>query len=127
MACDRKVSLRILENFWRGCGHCHGERGASCPFDDVADSPNTDAGRERRFGVPMSAVLVFLLPLLTTIGGAYLLGHTLVLDSPQALSRSEVVGGSGGLLAGILLAKLIATVVSRRKPLSSTRSTRGHS
>ena len=92
-----------LEKFWFGCGHCHGIE--SCPAAQAAEQ----AGRQNPGGIRLvfSVIVVFILPLLTSITGAYLAGKWSSQDSGQSLAGWQAAGMLAGLAAGIGTAKLL--------------------
>jgi len=61
-----------------------------------------------------SSVGVFLLPLGTAIGGAYLAGRCFTGDSPAGLGLWQAAGLVAGLVAGAILAKGLLHVAQRR-------------
>jgi len=61
-----------------------------------------------------SAAVVFLLPILIAILGAYLFGTIWAEESFASLGRWQTGGAAAGLVAGVLLAKALQAVMARR-------------
>lgn len=98
--------MKFLERFWLGCGHCHGAQ--SCPLADKID-PAAVAAHEYGHGSALAAavILVFLLPMVAAIVGAYLAGQWLG-DGPESLLKTGQVGGAVvGFFVGVGVAKLV--------------------
>ena len=76
-----------------------------------------DAGRPGA-ALVVPAMVVFLLPLLTAIGGAYVAGHWWAGDSPGSLARWQTAGAVVGGLVGVGMAKLL--LVLRRRRVSTS-------
>jgi hypothetical protein len=98
--------MRFLERFWSGCGHCHD--GRDCPLATDA-APQTFGTREYDHGPALvgAVLLVFILPLATAIGGAFLAGRWLAGPAPQLLGLWQTGGAIVGFSAGVGLAKLV--------------------
>lgn len=101
--------LAIFEKSF-GCGHCHLHD--ACP---VADADANDSYHEHPtyegFGFLMSAMLAFVLPLMTAMAGAYLAGQCVSPSSVGSLGRWQALGMAGGLVMGVILAKLLLGLI----------------
>ena len=96
-----------LEKFWIGCGRCNGPE--ACPLAEPGECGPAGVRREELRGARfvVSVTAVFLLPLATAIGGAYLLGHWGADASFGSLGRWQTGGAVAGLLLGVGLARLL--------------------
>lgn len=98
--------MRFLERFWLGCGHCHG--GDSCP---LAKDIDPEAARKHEYGqgaaLVLAVILVFILPLATAIGGAYVVGEVLVGPARAGAGVWQLAGAVAGFFAGVGLARLV--------------------
>lgn len=109
-----------LENFWFGCGHCHGESG--CPYvhgEEVsADGCDRgEAGTEVNVSrLVFPAIVVFVFPLVTAVLGAYLSGRWWPAESPDTLGWHQACGLAAGLVIGVVLARIILREGRRRVP-----------
>jgi hypothetical protein len=105
--------VKFLERFWHGCGHCHGSE--TCPLLQEAEGPEQHSLPFGQ-GFPMAAASagVFLLPLGTAIGGAYLAGRCFASDSFVLLGLWQAAGLLVGLAVGALLAKGLLHIAQRR-------------
>jgi hypothetical protein len=112
--------MKFLERFWFGCGHCHG--GDGCPMVDSVN-PETGEPYETVHGPRLigTVILVFVLPLITAVGGAYLGGIWSADASKYLHSLAEVIGAVGGFLVGVGLAKLVFWTRDRRLPADGGR------
>lgn len=99
--------MRFLERFWFGCGHCRGD-GHGCP---VADSVDPESGEFRLTvrgpALVGTVILVFLVPPVTAIGGAYLAGHSWTGPSQLWLGLVQLGGAVAGFFVGVGLARLV--------------------
>ena len=117
---------KALERLWFSCGgqcHNHGDGGASCPLMDGGDPAQRLLDPEvRRFsegGALVSAsIAVFLLPLATAIGGAFLAGEYLASASVASVGWWQAAGLLAGLAVGVGLAKLVLRLVRSRQVVS---------
>jgi hypothetical protein len=109
-----------LERFWFSCEHC---RDASCPMADGSDGePGRMPGAGRRgTALVVPAMVVFLLPLLIAIGGAYGAGYWWAGDSPGSLARWQTAGAVVGGLVGVGMAKSLLGL--RRRWVSTNGGT----
>ncbi len=115
---------KALERLWFGCGggcHTHTDGGASCPLLDGADPTQRRLDPEaRRFStggaLAAAAAIVFLLPLATGIGGAFLAGRYLALVGPVGLWQAA--GLLAGLAVGVGAAKLLLFLMRSKPPIS---------
>ncbi len=89
--------MKWLERFWFGCGHCHGAD--SCPVARAAESDSA------RGGLAGAAVVVFLMPLVFAIVGAWLAGGRPVEGTLAVSSGWQMVGATVGLAAGVVMAR----------------------
>ena len=100
-----------------GCGHCHLHN--SCPIADADVSDPCDANPDGQgLGLLISASAVFLLPLATGIGGAFVAGEWLAGPSVGSLGRWQAGGLVGGLVLGMILAKLLLALRRRGQGIS---------
>ncbi|MCK4340518.1 MAG: hypothetical protein KAY37_02195 [Phycisphaerae bacterium] len=97
--------MKFLEKFWLGCAHCHGGHG--CPVAENVD-PETGEYRPTVHGAPLVGIvlMVFIVPPLTAIGGAYLAGKWAD-PSEAALGYWQTGGAVVGFFVGVGLAKLV--------------------
>lgn len=118
---DRSVSKeQVLALFEKslGCGHCH--LNDACPMadadvnDDCHQSPDRGGARYLT-----SAMLVFLLPLLTGIAGAFVAGRWSAASSPGSLDRWQMSGMFVGLLLGVLVARLLLSLIRQDEQTAS--------
>jgi len=87
-----------------GCGHCHLHDACPMVNADINDPCHVGSDHEG-LGFLASAVLVFVLPLLTGIGGAFAAGAWLAKASEVSLHYWQAVGMAGGLVFGVILAQ----------------------
>jgi len=102
---------KALQRLWFGCGgacHAHGQDQPTCPLLDTTDltaSVRDPAARRFSHGGPLAAAAatVFLFPLATAMGGAYLAGRYV----PPFLGYewAQLLGLLGGMAAGVGLAR----------------------
>ncbi len=100
--------VKWLERFWGGCGHCHGAE--SCPLMQAHENaPQFGEGAS----LVGAALTVFILPLALALIGAHLaeIWYAAAADVPAFVCH--LVGGSIGLLVGVILAKIIIACVRR--------------
>ncbi len=104
--------LKMLERFWFGCGHCDG--GASCPFasemEAAAKSPRIGMAR---LPIPLTAAMVFLFPLACAIAVGYLVSEAWAGETFRSECGWQALGGLGGLVVGVLIARLTLTILDR--------------
>ena len=118
--------MKFLERFWYGCGHCHGaEQGdgpASCPLMQDAQVNRWLDPEGRRFSqggaLVLAATTVFLLPLATAIGGAFVGGRYLAPASHTPVWAWQAIGMVAGLALGVGLAKLVLWLLRPRESVS---------
>ena len=116
---------KALERLWFSCGghcHTHTDGGASCPLLDGADPMQRLLDPEARrfssgFALVAACAAVFLLPLATAAGGAFLAGKYLA-ASAQSEGLWQMAGILAGLAAGIGLAKLLLFLTRSKKTLT---------
>ncbi len=97
--------MKLLERFWFGCGHCTGEE--SCPL--LQDAAKTYE-MHRWFRGPTLvgvALVIFIVPLASAIGGAFLAERLWADGTPEATQRWQIIGLFAGLIVGVALAKLL--------------------
>lgn len=88
------------------CGHCHLHD--SCPMADKdVNDPHVTNPDGKGLGLLKSASAVFLLPLAMGMGGAFVAGEWLADSSVGSLGRWQAGGMAGGLVLGVILAKLL--------------------
>ena len=98
--------MKMLERFWVGCGGCHGD-GHSCPYaDELAEAvqPPTGIGR---LPIALSALVVFLLPLLSAILAAHAAGKLVGERGDMIVTLAQGGGLAAGLVLGAGAAKLL--------------------
>ena len=107
--------MKFLERFWFGCGHCHGEQ--SCPLMEGVD-PESVGTRDYDHGAALigAVILVFILPLATAIGGAFLAGNWWAGPSRASLGLWQTIGAVVGFFIGVGLAKLVFWTRRRSLP-----------
>ena len=103
--------MKWLERFWFGCGHCHGTDG--CPWVQDGIAPDENAGGAR---LVLLSMVVFLLPLLTAMVGAYYVGAWQAGAGTVALGWWQALGAVIGFAAGIPIARLLVAVIRRINP-----------
>lgn len=116
---------KALERLWFSCGgqcHNYGDGGASCPLMDGADPCNgcsiPRCGGSVRAALVSASIAVFLLPLATAIGGAFLAGEYLASASVASVGWWQAAGLLAGLAVGVGLAKLVLLLVRSRQAVS---------
>jgi len=107
----------MLENFWHGCGHCHGPE--SCALADALEK-TAISGRPFSRGTPLvvTSITVFVLPLVlalvvSTTGGRWSVAVG------RSLALGQILGAAAGLAAGVAVAKLIVGALVWRARLST--------
>lgn len=105
--------MKFLERFWFGCAHCHDGHG--CHVGEHLD-PDTGEMITHVHGIPLTvlAVLVFIVPLLTAVSGAYLLDQWELDPSPLPAATTQIAGAVIGFFVGVSLARLVVWVCGRR-------------
>lgn len=95
--------MKFLERFWFGCGHCH--TGEGCPINDYVDEHGNLP--ETPHGLRLCAImlLVFILPLLTAIGGACLADYVIPPLGEPWQDFEQVGGAIVGFFVGVALAR----------------------
>lgn len=117
---------KALRRLWFSCGghcHTHSDGGASCPLMDGANPTQRSLDPQaRRFGaggaLVGAAMVVFLLPLVMAIGGAFLAGEYLAPPSSGAVGWWQAAGMLAGLVVGVAIAKLLLFLVRSRQTIS---------
>lgn len=105
--------LKMLERFWFGCGHCHGDK--PCALVDQIEAAEKSGSAYSHGGTLVAfASLVFLLPLATAAVGAYYAGKWWADDSFISLGLWQTLGMIAGLLAGTGFAKLVLSIHYKR-------------
>lgn len=98
--------MAILEKFFFGCGHCHGAE--SCPAVEAAEQAAREGGQACRGArMVLPAITVFLLPMVTAIGGAHLSASWWAQATVESVNRWQAGGALAGLAVGVMMAKLI--------------------
>lgn len=97
--------MKFLERFWHGCGHCDGEE--SCPMIRSAHALYDANPWFRGPRMVLTAVSIFLVPLLAGIVGAYLAQTWWASDAEGSIALWQTVGLLGGVAIGLGLAKLL--------------------
>lgn len=96
--------MQWLERFWFGCGHCHGVD--SCPVARAAESESARTGPAGHgAGLVGAAVVVFLMPLIFAIVGAWLAGGRAAEGSFAVSAGWQMAGAAAGLAAGVVTAR----------------------
>ena len=108
--------MKMLEKFWFGCGHsrCH-----QCPVAEMAEhTERKPTGFEAGAALVVSALAVFIVPIVTAVTGAWLSGAWWA--GATALSRSlwQAGGALAGLAVGIGGAKALVVLMERRRAAS---------
>jgi len=94
-----RSALKMLERFWYGCGHCHGDE-ASCPFSEHMAGVDRDSlTGVGRLPIQITAPIVFLLPLASGIACGYLCE----IFWAEGSRISAGIWQTGGLIAGIAI------------------------
>lgn len=89
-------SLKMLERFWTGCGHCRGDA-AKCPISEQLEQfSQTPLVGVARLPIALTSLLVFLFPLSCGLLGAYFLNRW---ESAAVMISSEL-RQIGGFLIG---------------------------
>jgi uncharacterized protein (DUF697 family) len=96
---------KMLERFWFGCGECHGAD--SCPMAEHFEQFTAPREGVAKLPIPLTAGLVFLLPLICAMLAAHWASTGLGLETDQGRSIAQGLGGLAGLLAGVGWAKLL--------------------
>ncbi len=116
--------LKMLERFWFGCGHCHGPE--SCPLieqmEHIAPPPPRSVAR---LPIPVTAGLVFLLPLLSAMVAAQCFAQRFAGAGGLAASGWQALGGVCGLIGGVVLAKGLLRLLLGLKLRKSASATDG--
>jgi|GEM_PF-2093353 len=98
--------MKFLERFWRGCGHCRD--GRECPFATELEQQTFGRGEyDRGLALVGAVLLVFILPLMSAIGGAYAGGRCLAAAEGRWLGWWQAGGAIVGFFAGVGLARLV--------------------
>ena len=96
--------MKWLERFWFGCGHCHGVD--ACPVARAAESESARSGpASRGAGLVGAAVVVFLMPLVFAIAGAWLAGGRPAGKSFAVSAGWQRAGAAIGLVVGVVTAR----------------------
>ncbi len=104
--------MKWLERFWFGCGHCRGVE--ACPVARAVESAQSGPAGSGA-GLVGAAVVVFLMPLVFAIAGAWLVGGRAAQDSHAVSSGWQFVGAVAGLAAGVVTARwLVRRLWARR-------------
>jgi len=103
--------MALLENFWFGCGHCHGGKG--CPMAQAADL-NGDVPAGAGGSLVLAAVTVFLFPLTLAILTAWAAGRWGPDTALSPLALRQTAGTLAGLALGVCLARPVITRIVRR-------------
>lgn len=109
--------MKFLERFWFGCGHCHD--GAGCHVAEAFERQEFEKG-PLRGGPPLvgTVLLVFILPLLTAIGAAYVIDGYLTTPSSVIRGWIEFGGGAAGFFVGVGLARFVLWLCRQMTPAS---------
>lgn len=114
-ASDKGSAVKMLERLWQGCGHCEGA--AHCPYAREL----SDAGeRNPKTGVaalpiPLTAGIVFLLPLVCAIVGGWAVQERLQ-PPPSVAGWWQAGGVVAGIAAGAVIARALLFVIVRLRP-----------
>ncbi len=105
--------LKMLERFWYGCGHCHGDE-ASCPFsENMAGIDRDSLTGVGRLPIQITAPIVFLLPLACGIASGYISEALWAEGSRVSAGYWQTGGLVAGTAMGAGLAKLLLAGVYR--------------
>jgi len=98
--------VTLLKDFWFGCGHCHGEK--ECPLIQASEQASGPGGEfVRGRGLVISAIVVFILPMMTAILGAWLASNWGAQANFASLGRWQTSGMVTGFILGVLVAKFL--------------------
>lgn len=97
-----------------GCGHCKG--GQECPLLDSARSTEGSGGSDQATRFALPSAVVFLLPLVTAIGGSFVGGRLWGQGASAASAAGQAAGLAAGLVLGIAAAKGLVALLGRRRP-----------
>ncbi|UCF33486.1 MAG: hypothetical protein JSV78_14240 [Phycisphaerales bacterium] len=96
--------MSLSAKLWHGCGNCGGQH--ECPLVEEMDKASHSSwGRGR--ALVSAAVVVFLMPPATAIGGAYLAGRFFAERTYESLGQWQTAGAMIGLAIGAALARLL--------------------
>jgi hypothetical protein len=110
--------MHWLERFWFGCGGCQGH--TSCPVAEAAENGRLGtAPLGRGSGLVLACLTVFVLPLATGIGGAWLVGRWGGDGSVFAVGIRQVIGLVTGLAMGVATARWLVAQLGRRRAKDS--------
>ncbi|MFH1747638.1 MAG: hypothetical protein ABIG44_11400 [Planctomycetota bacterium] len=117
---------KALERLWFSCdGHCatKTDGAASCPLMNGENPAQRRLDPEtRRFNaggmMALACIVVFLLPLLSAAGGAYLAGRLVGPQSDAALNWCQTGGLVVGMAVGIGIAKLLVYLMRSKQTLT---------
>jgi MFS family permease len=101
------------EQFSFGCSHC--QQAESCPLAETMAKAGSAENEHRGARLVLPALVVFIMPLLTGITGAYLAAHWWAQDNFASVGGWQTAGLFGGLIAGILLAKIMLWLAGYNK------------
>jgi hypothetical protein len=108
--------MKMLEKFWFGCGHSHCRE---CPVADAAEQTDREpTGFEAGAALVISAVAVFILPIVTAVAGAWLSGAWWGAATRISQSLWQAGGAVVGLAVGIGAAKTLVLLMERRRAAS---------
>lgn len=106
------ATVAYLEKFWFSCEHC--QKGEPCPIIESLDDADTSSDIYRGARLVLPALLVFVLPLLTGIAGSYLAAYWWARDTIASVDGWQSAGLIGGLVVGILVAKIVLGLAGYR-------------
>jgi hypothetical protein len=113
--------MALLEDFFFGCGHCHGpENCRVAQAEEQARAEGVSSCQGAKLVVP--AMIVFLGPLITGMLAAHVVGGWLAGKGSFWLAFGQLAGFAAGAMIGILLARTLTRWMGWR-----TRPTHGGS
>jgi hypothetical protein len=112
---ERIVSLSA--KLWHGCGECRGHH--ECPLVEEMDKASHSSwGRGR--ALVSAAMVVFLMPPATAIGGAYLAGRFFAERTYESLGQWQTAGAIIGLAIGTALARVLIGLLPQNEKCCET-------
>ncbi|RMF85200.1 MAG: hypothetical protein D6744_01795 [Planctomycetota bacterium] len=103
--------MKMLDRLWQGCGHCDGA--AHCPYarELGADAQKPKTG-VAALPIPLTAGVVFLLPLVCGIVGGWAVQDRLQPPSNVA-GWWQAGGAAAGIAVGVVIARVLLFVIVR--------------
>lgn len=109
--------MSLLAKLWHDCGDCRGQH--ECPLAEEMDKASHSSwGRGR--ALVSAAMVVFLMPPATAIGGAYVAGRCFAERTYESLGQWQTAGAMIGLAIGTALARLLIGLLSKSESCGET-------